>query len=299
MPFLFWRKGRSPQQDATRLPAGTAGPLLFPGAAMDAEETFLVYQTADQALTKRSLASGKLLWTVALPGTVLAVIGPWVWLLEVRAAAPGDTVPRSPGGMTPSQFRFVALNSATGHIAHSTPWQNLPFTVPTFRYERRQGSSLALQVGWSAADQTLWVQIDHHLWYAGGAAMSHQAMLARRQWFCALITLVPESGQATLVKTSTDSGKLAFSGSPPMDREPLALPPGCQTKTDIEPDWLKSRGLRPLDSAQTPNYSVVLQAIPGDRLGSSLLLLEVFCRERSRLQWQQCIGPYYEEPPRC
>ncbi|AFY66331.1 hypothetical protein GEI7407_1847 [Geitlerinema sp. PCC 7407] len=297
MPFLFWRRERSPRNDGNS--AATVGPLLFPGVAVDAEETCIFYQKNEQWLVKRSLASDDLLWSVPLPGTLLAIIGPHLWLLEIGAAEAGRTGRRSPEAGTPRQCRFVALSSTTGQIAHTTPWLTLPFYLPTFRYESCQGSSLALQMGWSEADRTLWVQIDHHSWYAGGVAISHQALRASDKRSSALITLVPESGQAALVKTSTDSGRPVSSDSLSIDKESLALPPSCQTKTSIEPDWLATRGLRPLDSAQTLRHYIVLQAIPVDRPGSSLLLLEVFCRERSLLQWQQCIGTYYEEPPRC
>ncbi len=301
MRFFVWRKGRSPSsglshpKDFQNL---ATGPLLFPGVAVDAEEAFLFHQTADQELAKRSLDSGKLLWTAPLPGVLLAAIGSHLWVLEVRHASPSETTPRLPAPSLQSQIRLVAISSATGKTAHTTDWLDIPLNLPTLRYESRQGSSVEIRAGWSAADTALWIRIDRRSWYAGGAPVSIQFLQDSNHTASAFIKVIPTTGQVTLVKNAA-SGNTTVRETAPKEERLISFPTSCQTEICVESDWLAERGLRPLRSAQTSRHYVLLQRLPVDRFSHDFLLLQVFCRERSLLRWQQCIGTYYVEPAHC
>ncbi|OUL28608.1 hypothetical protein BV372_24745 [Nostoc sp. T09] len=285
MNFLSWRyQLRGKPLTNQKLPdASAAFPLLFPGAAIDADEMSLFHQTIDRGIAKRELNSGKLLWTLPTPGVPLAVVGQHLWLIEGTGA----------------QFRILALNTETGETVHTSTWFDMLLGLPAiFDYNHYQELSVNVEAGWAASAQNLWIRIDGGTRYAGGVDIGPLAAESRKA-ISMLVQIIPATANISLAKTNHIDGLGEFMERQQDDELPIPFPNDCVQVVPVNSSLMSSQKHWVVRSAQLSNYVVLLQILPVDNFSSPFLLLRVFSSDLKRLLWQQPISNYYEEPARC
>ncbi|MBD2449837.1 hypothetical protein H6G76_22255 [Nostoc sp. FACHB-152] len=283
MDFFSW-SNRLHSREPSAHQKSLAGPLIFPGAAVDADEVCLFHQTIDQGIAKRTLDSGKLLWTVQTPGIPLAVVGQNLWFIE---------------GLS-NRFRILALNTETGKTVNTSTWFDMLLGLPAiFDYNDYQGLSVNLEARWDASTKKLWIRIDGSTQYDGGSVPSPYIQAASRKIISMLVKVMPVTANISLDKTNHIDGFTINSVKQENKELPISFPSDCVSGVPVNSSLISSHKHRVIRSAKLSNYIVLLQILPVDHFSSSLLLLRVFSSDFSRLIWQQCIGNHYVEPVRC